>query len=134
MAIDTRDFVLGFDSLWNSGNREGILAVVDDQSLVEIAPPLPPPAQTRYAGSVEIGRFLDTFLPGFHVDSSDFSAEGDALVWQSDVRNDVFRAMGADPARGTSRAKLGPGGKLRYFSFTLDQATVERLSGDSLPD
>lgn len=45
------------------------------------------------------------------------------------MRADVFGALGADPARDTSRAKLGTDGKLNRFSFSMDQATVERMGG-----
>lgn len=50
------------------------------------------------------------------------------------MRADVFGALGADPARDTSRAKLGTDGKLNRFSFSMDQATVERMgSGGPQP-
>ena len=126
MAIDPTEFVLGFDTLWNTGNREAILAAVDEESVVELVP-APPPAQARYQGRDEIARFVDTFLPGFHVDSRNFRTDGDEIVWESAVRNNVFREMGLEPASGTTRAGLGEGGKLRHFSFTLDAPTIERL-------
>ena len=128
MAIDPKEFVLGFDALWNTGNREAILAAIEEESVVELIP-APPPGRPRYQGREEIGSFVDSFLPGFHVDSRDFRTEGGDIVWESDVRNDVFRGLGLDPASGTTRAKLDAGGKLRHFSFTLDQAAVARLSG-----
>lgn len=44
MAPDPTDFVQGFDSLWNSGNRAAILAAVTDESVVELSPAPPPQA------------------------------------------------------------------------------------------
>ncbi len=96
--------------------------------MVALSPAPPPPGQARYEGRREVALFVDTFLPGFHVDSRNFRIEGEDLVWESEIRNDVFRAMGADPATGTSRATLGPGGKVRRFSFTLDEVTVEKMT------
>jgi hypothetical protein len=127
MAIDPKEFVLGFDALWNSGNRDAILAAVDDECLVELVPAPPPPGQARYQGRDEIAQFVDTFLPGFHVESRNFRTEGDEIVWESDVRNEAFRSLGLDPATGTSRASLVPGGKLRHFSFGLDEASAQKL-------
>jgi hypothetical protein len=120
VSADPRDFVLGFDSLWNTGNRDAILAAVGDDSVVELSPAPPPPGRERYVGRDEIALFVDTFLPGFHVESRAFRREGDDIVWESDVSNDVFRSAGADPARGTSRARLGDDGRLLRFSFTVD--------------
>ncbi len=127
MAIDPKEFVLGFDSLWNSGNREAILEAVDDDSVVDLIPAPPPPGRGRYQGREEIAHFVDAFLPGFHVDSRGFTTAGDEIVWETDVSNDVFRSLGLDPASGTTRARLGPGGKLRQFSFTLDEASAAKL-------
>jgi hypothetical protein len=131
MELDLKQFVLGFDALWNTGQRDAILAAVDGQSVVELVPAPPPPARPRYTGPAEIAVFIDTFLPGFHVDSSSFRREGDELVWESSIRNDVFRSLGLETARGTTRARLGDGGRLRHFSFSLDGDTVSRLAASS---
>lgn len=120
MALDPEEFV--------AGDQDGILSAVDDESVVELQPDPPPPGKPRYVGREAIANFVDTFLPGFHVDSRNFRTEGEEIVWESDVRNDVFQAMGADPASGTSRARLGENGKLRAFIFSLDEATVERMA------
>jgi hypothetical protein len=105
MSIDPKAFVVGFDSMWNAGDRDGILAAVDDGSVVELSPDPPPPDRARYVGQREIAEFVDTFIKGFHVDSRDFRVDRGAIVWESDVSNDVFRAAGLDPASGTSRAE-----------------------------
>jgi len=119
MVLDPEEFVLGFDALWNTGDRGGILAVLDDDSIVELSPAPPPPGWGRYEAPSAVSEFVDTFLPGFHVDSRHIRAEGDEIGWQAEVGNDVFRAMGAARAAGTCRARLN-GGKLRHFSFRLD--------------
>jgi hypothetical protein len=133
MRVNPKEFVLGFDSLWNTGNRDAILAAVDDDSVVELSPAPPPPGAARYAGRAEVTRFVDTFLPGFHVESRNFRTEGEEIVWESDVRNDVFRAMGADLASGTTRAALSATGTLRRFSFTLDERTLEMMKASATP-
>ena len=60
---DPPEVALILGSLWNDGRCDAILA-----------------------------RFVETFLPGFHVDSHDFRLEVAEVVWQSDVRHDFFCA------------------------------------------
>ena len=132
-AMDPKDFVLGFDALWNSGNREAILAAVNDASVVELEPTPPPPVQPRYVGREQIGQFLAMFLPGFHVESRNFRLEGEQIAWEWTARSDAFRALGADPASGTGRVSLGPIGQLRRFHVVFDQATLDRMAAKQRP-
>jgi SnoaL-like protein len=127
-AIDPKEFVSGFDALWNSGNREGILAAVNDASVVELEPTPPPPVQARYVGREQITQFLAMFLPGFHVESRNVRQEGEQIVWEWTARSDAFRVLGADPACGTGRVSLGPDGQLRKFHVRFDEATLESMA------
>ena len=128
VSIDPKEFVLGFDGLWNSGNREAILAAVDDSSIVELEPTPPPPIPARYVGREQVAGFVATFLPGFHVDSRNFRREGEEIAWEWELRNDAFRALGADPASGSGRVTLGPGGKLRTIRVAIDEATLAKMA------
>jgi hypothetical protein len=38
MAIDPKEFVLGFDSLWNTGQTGATLSTVDQESVVRFRP------------------------------------------------------------------------------------------------
>lgn len=127
MSVDAREFVRGFDALWNTGNREHILAAVRDDSVVEVVPSLPAPAQPRYVGHDAIAHFLDAFLPGFHVDSRNFRTEDGEIVWDFVIQNDALRAMGADLVPGTGRIVLGNDGSLSKFRAELDAETVAQL-------
>jgi hypothetical protein len=132
MALDPEEFVLGFDALWNAGDRDGVLSAVDDESVVELQPDPPPPGQPRYVGREATANFVDTFLLGFHVDSRNFRTEGEEIVWESDVRNDVFQAWAPIPPAAPHGPGSGKDGKLRAFIFSLDQATVERMAVGAL--
>lgn len=127
MSVDAKEFVLGFDGLWNTGNREAILSAVQDDSVVELVPTPPPPARGRYVGREEIAEFLDAFLPGFHADSRNFRVEDGEIVWDFVIQNDALRAMGADLVPGTGRVVLGDGATLRRFRAELDEETVAQL-------
>lgn len=132
-ATDPKAIVDAFDALWNSGNREAILAGVTDSSVVEIEPAPPPPVQSHYIGREQIAQFLGMFLPGFHVESRNFRQEGDEIVWEFTARADAFRALGADPASGTGRLQLGPDRQLRRFKVQFDEATLAQMQGQPKP-
>ena len=127
MTADPQATVLGFDALWNSHDRDTIVAMLADDSVVELNVAPPPPGRARYEGRAAVTEFVDQFIPGFHVSSHGFRSDGDEVVWEFTVSNDMARALGVEDLTGTGRLVQGDGGRLRRFGVTFDDATLEKI-------
>ena len=127
MTTDPQATVLGFDALWNSHDRDTIVAMLADDSVVELNVAPPPPGRARYEGRDGVTEFVDQFIPGFHVTSRNFRSDGDEVVWEFTVSNDLGRALGVDHLTGTGRLRQGDAGRLRHFGVTFDDATIAKI-------
>ncbi|MGH7687967.1 MAG: nuclear transport factor 2 family protein [Candidatus Dormibacteria bacterium] len=128
MTADPQATVLGFDALWNAHDRDTIVAMLADDSVVDLNVAPPPPGRARYEGRAGVTEFVDQFIPGFHVSSQNFGSDGDEVVWDFTVSNDMARTLGVDHLTGTGRLLQGDGGRLRHFGVTFDDATIERIA------
>lgn len=126
MAINPAYVVGLLDGAWNTNSVEGALAAFSDDATVRLMPPPPPPLPGVYTGRDEIRRFIEAFIPGFHVDSNSFQGSGDTVTWRWTATGDGFRQMGADPAAGAGEAVLD-GYKVREFVVTFSQETLAKM-------
>jgi ketosteroid isomerase-like protein len=114
-----------FDGAWNRHDMDTIMQFFTDDAVVNLAPP-PPGAPPTFRGKEEIRSFVQTFLPGFHVESRNLQVKGDTVTWHWTVSADAFRQLGADPAEGTSEAVV-QGGKIQSFAVIISPETLAKM-------
>lgn len=127
MAINPETFVNALDSMWNTQDVDTALSAFTDDAVVRLMPPPPPPQPGVFRGKAEVRRFIETFIPGFQVRSTNFRAEGDRVTWNWQGVGDQFRRMGADVAGGTGEA-LAAGDKVKEFTVTFSQETLAKMA------
>lgn len=125
--METRDVIAlidAFDARWNAHDLEGVLSYFTEDSVVRFVPP--PPDGGVYTGLAQIRGFVQTHLPGFHVEARNHRISGEKVTWDATASADSFRQMGLDQADGTAEAIIQDG-KVKSFTYTLSPETVARL-------
>jgi hypothetical protein len=114
-----------FDAAWNAHDVDAIMRYIGDDSVVTFTPP-PPGDSGVYRGQDEIRRFVETHLPGFHVDSRSHQVVGDSVSWLATVAADSFRRMGLDQVVFDCTAAIR-GDTITSFAVTMTPETLARL-------
>ncbi len=125
-AIDAAAIAQAFDATWNTHDIEAVLAYFVDDGTIRLLPPPPPPTPGVYQGKEQLRMFVEAFMPGFQVQSTNYQGNGDRATWQWSVSAPPFRQMGADPATGTGELSLR-GDKLESFTATLSDETLAKM-------
>ncbi len=117
------------DGAWNSHDLNRALQAFDDNATVTMSPAVPGlPGMLR--GKDEIRQFIENLLPGFHVESGNFKADGDRVTWFSEVSSDAFRNLGVDVVESNTSAVIRNNKVISFTpSFTPD--SVSKLQAAS---
>jgi hypothetical protein len=120
-----------FDAAWNAHDEDAVLDFFADNAVVKLEPPAPGEPEA-YTGKEQIRAFVQTYMPGFHVESRDHQVAGyqegvgERVIWESTVSSDSFRSLGVDPVEGMTEA-IFESGKVKSFTFTLSQETLAKM-------
>lgn len=106
--------VRALDAACNAHNVDAVMALFADDAVVRQTPPAD--GVGVYRGKAEIRSWMETQLPGFHVDSRDHRTSGDTVSWTARMSNDLLRQIGrsevvVDHAEATVRE-----GKIASFA------------------
>jgi len=113
-----------FDATWNAHNYDGIMAFFADDATVKLMPP--PPDGGVHTGKEQVGNWVKSLLPGFHVDSIHFRQEGNVVKWLFTVHSDFFAQMGANPVTGEATAVFEKE-KIKSFTPVFDNETIGKI-------
>ena len=114
-----------FDAAWNAHDVAAIMRFIGDDSVVTFTPP-PPGESGVYRGRDEIRRFVETHLPGFHVDSRSHQVVGDSVSWLATAAADSFRQLGLDQVVFDCTAAIR-GGTITSFAVKMTPETLAKL-------
>ncbi len=86
-----------FDAAWNAHDVDLVMNFFAADAMVKLVPPLVSGETGEYTGQEQIRGFVEKFMPGFHVESSDHEmTSGDAITWLSRVSADGHGAARRD--------------------------------------
>jgi hypothetical protein len=115
-----------FDAAWNRNDMEAVMGLFADDAVVRSIPPLPG-APDQFVGKAQIRGFVQMLMVNFHVESKDFSQNGDRVTWFATVASDSIRHLGVDSMDADCEAII-QNGKLKSFTPAFTQETLARLA------
>ena len=115
-----------FDGIWNTNNLEAVMQRFAEDAMVTTVPALPG-APATFRGKAEVRNFVQTLLVNFHVDSKNFAANGDKIMWFARVSSDSIRAMGVG-GLDTNCEAIIQNNKVKSFLVTFTPETLAQLA------
>ncbi|MCA1731696.1 MAG: nuclear transport factor 2 family protein [Actinobacteria bacterium] len=132
---DPLSVVKDFDAAWNNHDVEGVLAFFTDDAVVRMEPAPPDEFGGVYTGKEQIrAGFVETLMPGFHVDSRDHQVAGhqegvgERVIWTAVVSGDFFREIGAEPPVESTAQAIVQDEKIKSFSPNIPELAEEAPS------
>ena len=124
--------VKSFEAAWNKHALDDALKVVSDNATFTwVVDPTPAPAKVMpdvsFVGHEEIRAFLETDLPGFRIEVTEWKVDGDRLVGSAKLRSEGLKRLGADPADATLDVLIGNYAKISQITLALSKESAARV-------
>lgn len=126
MASNPITIAQNFCEAWNRHDVEGIVASFGEHATVRLNPPAPG-EQGEYAGLQEIRQWVEGEMPGFHVDSTNYRADGATATFDAEVVSDEVRHNGIVPLAMTVELQTNGDDKVSAFSMALTPETLAKV-------
>ena len=115
-AQDPLSVVQALDAACNDHDLEAVMALFTDDAVVRHTPP--PDGVGLYRGKAQIRDWMESQLPGFHVDTHDHQTTGDTIRWSATLTDDLLRQIGQDQPVDAQLEAVVRDGKIASFSVT----------------
>jgi steroid delta-isomerase-like uncharacterized protein len=121
-----------FEAAWNKHAMEEVLKQVSDNATFTwVVDPTPAPGKVMpdvsFSGHEEIRAFLESDLPGFHLEAADWKAEADRVTGTPKLRSEGFKRLGADAVDANLDLIVGNDGKISSLTLALTKESSAKV-------